>query len=70
MRVDTAALDPFLTLMQRYRPCPTCGSARVTIQRLGSGDAGPLRASCADCGASHVTLAVPDLGQSTTPGDT
>jgi hypothetical protein len=70
MRVDTSSsLDPFLTLMQRYRPCPACGSERVTIQRLGSDDTDPLRASCADCGASHVTQGVPDLGQSTTRGD-
>lgn len=63
MRVDTEPLDPFLDLLRRCRPCPTCGSARITVQRLGSEDTAPLRAQCADCGATHLaqdTFAVPE----------
>jgi hypothetical protein len=69
MRVDIEALDPFLALLLRYRPCPDCSSMCVTIQRLGSSDADPLRARCADCGMSRVSAAVADLSQMTSHGD-
>lgn len=69
MRVDTQALDPFLALLAQYRPCPDCGSTRVTVQRLGSGDGDPLRVHCADCGMSRVAPAAAALGQMTSHGD-
>lgn len=69
MRVGTEPLDPFLALLQQYRPCPDCGSARVTVQRLGSGDATPLRATCADCGMSHIAPGAAVPRDPTSPGD-
>jgi uncharacterized Zn finger protein len=69
MRVDLEPLDPFLALLERYRPCPDCGSTCVTVQRLGSSDNDPLRARCADCGMSRVSAAVADLSQMTSHGD-
>lgn len=69
MRVDTEPLDPFLELMQRYRPCPDCGGGRVTVQRMGSGDGAALRVSCADCGLSRVTPTCAGQGQTTSHGD-
>jgi ferredoxin-like protein FixX len=71
MRVDieAEALDPFLALLERYRPCPECGSARVTVQRLGSSDTDSLRARCADCGMSRVASAADGLGHLPSHGD-
>jgi transcription elongation factor Elf1 len=69
MRVHTEPLDPFLELMQRYRPCPGCGSERVTVQRLGGADNDTLRVTCADCGLSRVTPTRAGQGQSTSLGD-
>jgi hypothetical protein len=69
MRVDIEPLDPFLALLERYRPCPDCASTRVTVQRLGSGDTDPLRVCCADCGMSRVASTFGELSHLTSHGD-
>lgn len=49
MRVDVEPADRFLQLMRENRPCPSCGSARVTV-RQAVGDQGLiLRSECSDC---------------------
>lgn len=50
MRVDVEPIDHFLKLMRDNRPCPDCGSSRITVRRELRTDGGALlRAECADC---------------------
>jgi ssDNA-binding Zn-finger/Zn-ribbon topoisomerase 1 len=50
MRVDVEPIDLFLELMRENRPCPACGSSRITVRReLRSGGGALLQAECADC---------------------
>jgi hypothetical protein len=50
MRVDVEPIDLFLQLMRDNRPCPSCGSSRITVRReLRGGGGALLRAECADC---------------------
>lgn len=49
MRVDVEPIDEFLKLMHDNRPCPTCGSSRVTVRRELRIGGASLRAECSDC---------------------
>jgi DNA-directed RNA polymerase subunit RPC12/RpoP len=50
MRVDVEPIDLFLKLMRENRPCPDCGSERITVRReLRIGGGALLQAECADC---------------------
>lgn len=50
MRVEAEPIDLFLQLMRDNRPCPQCGSERITVRReLRIGGGALLRAECADC---------------------
>jgi hypothetical protein len=50
MRVDVEPIDLFLKLMRENRPCPACGSERITVRReLRVGGGALLQAECADC---------------------
>jgi uncharacterized Zn finger protein len=50
MRVDVEPIDQFLKLMRENRPCPGCGSSRITVRReLRAGGGALLHAECADC---------------------
>ena len=49
MRVDLEPVDLFLQLMRDSRPCPVCGSMRVTIRREDPPSGTVLRSECADC---------------------
>jgi hypothetical protein len=49
MRVDTESAHAFLRLLEKNRPCPTCGSERVTVRRELSQIGGVLRVACSDC---------------------
>jgi uncharacterized Zn finger protein len=53
MRVDPRQLDPFLRLMADHRPCPQCGSERVTVRELPGKGGQVLRAECSDCGRTY-----------------
>lgn len=53
MRIDPKELDPFLRLMSENRPCPACGSDRVTVSEVIGKDGQVLRALCADCGRTY-----------------
>jgi transposase-like protein len=53
MRIDPRQLDPFLRLMNENRPCPACGSERVTVSELPGKDGRVLRAQCSDCGRTY-----------------
>ncbi|HEX6246016.1 MAG TPA: hypothetical protein VFZ61_34055 [Polyangiales bacterium] len=56
MRIDPKELDPFLRLMRDNRPCPVCGSDRVTVSEVVGKGGQVLRAECADC---HRTYDAP-----------
>lgn len=57
MRVDLEPMDRFLELMRENRPCPSCGSQRVTVRR-DIGASGPvLRSECSDC---HRSIDISD----------
>jgi transposase-like protein len=60
MRVDPKQLDPFLRLMNDHRPCPKCGSDRVTVRELAGKDGRILRAECSDCGRTYDAAREPD----------
>lgn len=60
MRVDPKALDPFLRLMSENRPCPRCGSERVTVRELSRKGGNVLRAECSDCGRTYDAPRVAD----------
>jgi hypothetical protein len=62
MRVDVEPIDLFLKLMRENRPCPNCGSSRITLScsradkprastrlELQAGGGALLNAECADC---------------------
>jgi hypothetical protein len=64
MRIDQETATAHLRLLQKYRPCPECGSDRVTVRQdaslLGSrakplasttpkADGNVLRVECSDC---------------------
>lgn len=50
MRVDVEPIDSFLKLMRENRPCPGCGSSRITVRREAHATTGALlHAECADC---------------------
>jgi DNA-directed RNA polymerase subunit RPC12/RpoP len=50
MRVDVEPIDRFLQLMRENRPCPECGSSRITVRREQRLEGGALmRLQCADC---------------------
>jgi uncharacterized Zn finger protein len=50
MRVDVEPIDLVLKLMRENRPCPSCGSSRITVRReLRAGGGALLYAECADC---------------------
>jgi endogenous inhibitor of DNA gyrase (YacG/DUF329 family) len=50
MRVEVEPIDLFLELMRENRPCPSCGSQRITVRReLQVGGGALLNAECADC---------------------
>lgn len=53
MRVDPRELDPFMRLMDENRPCPRCGSSRVTVRELAGKAGQVLRAECSDCGRTY-----------------
>lgn len=53
MRIDPRDLDPFVRLMNDHRPCPQCGSERVTVSELPEKGGQVLRAECADCGRTY-----------------
>jgi ribosomal protein S27AE len=53
MRVDVEPVSPLLNLLRKHRPCPQCGSERVTARK--EGDA--LRVACSDCGYSREAKA-------------
>jgi len=53
MRIDPRELDPFLRLMSENRPCPACGSERVTVSEVPEKAGRVLRALCADCGRTY-----------------
>ncbi|MDB4972744.1 MAG: hypothetical protein JWN48_1085 [Myxococcaceae bacterium] len=53
MRVDVEPLDLFVQLMTDNRPCPGCGSSRVTVRRAGMGPGSLVRSECADCGRTR-----------------
>jgi uncharacterized Zn finger protein len=53
MRIMPRQLDPFLRLMNENRPCPACGSDRVTVSELPGKGGQVLRAACADCGRTY-----------------
>jgi uncharacterized Zn finger protein len=40
-------------LMDDNRPCPACGSDRVTVRELAGKDGQVLRAECSDCGRTY-----------------
>ena len=49
MRVDLEPVDLFLRMMRDNRPCPSCGSLRVTVRRDRLDQQTVLRSECADC---------------------
>lgn len=49
MRVELEPVDLFLQLMRESRPCPACGSTRVTVCREDPPSGTVLRSECADC---------------------
>ena len=49
MRVDLEPVDLFLRMMRDNRPCPGCGSLRVTVRRERADPQMVLRSECADC---------------------
>ncbi len=53
MRVDPKDMDPFLRMMNENRPCPRCGSERVTVRSLAEKGGHVLRAECSDCGRTY-----------------
>jgi uncharacterized Zn finger protein len=60
MRIDPSQLDPFVRLMNDNRPCPKCGSDRVTVRELPGKDGRILRAECSDCGRTYDASRVAD----------
>jgi ssDNA-binding Zn-finger/Zn-ribbon topoisomerase 1 len=61
MRVDVEPVDLFLELMRQNRPCPRCGSARVTVRReLRAGGGALVRAECSDCKRIAERVEPPD----------
>jgi hypothetical protein len=61
MRVHIESASPLIRLLQKYRPCPACGSDRVTVRsetdRSGSE---VLRVSCSDCDFAREVPALPE----------
>lgn len=49
MRVELEPVDDFLRMLWQNRPCPQCGSPRVTVSKQPREGVGVLIAACADC---------------------
>ncbi|MFT3924878.1 MAG: hypothetical protein QM778_20250 [Myxococcales bacterium] len=60
MRIDQEAATAHVRLLEKYRPCPDCGSERVTVRQdaallrpkagTSQGASGNvLRVECSDC---------------------
>jgi transcription elongation factor Elf1 len=48
-RVDVDSVEAFRRLMEKNRPCPECGSERVTVRRELGTQGHILRVACSDC---------------------
>jgi hypothetical protein len=53
MRIDQEAATAHVRLLEKYRPCPQCGSERVTVRQDASStpkiQGNVLRVQCSDC---------------------
>lgn len=64
MRIDQETATAHMRLLEKYRPCPSCGSERVTVRQDVSSSGSPaqghtsttpaaqgnvLRVQCSDC---------------------
>jgi predicted RNA-binding Zn-ribbon protein involved in translation (DUF1610 family) len=49
MRVELQPATAFIRLLERYRPCPKCGSERVTVRDERADAQKILRVACSDC---------------------
>jgi transcription elongation factor Elf1 len=54
MKIDRETATAHLRLLEKYRPCPSCGSERVTVRQDASTTpsipGNVLRVQCSDCG--------------------
>jgi hypothetical protein len=59
MRVEVEPATSLIRLLQKHRPCPQCGSARVTVRSEQGNGGEVLRVCCSDCSFEREVPALP-----------